>query len=188
MDLPDKAVSVGADGQPDDFHPATAWTPEVIPGGYTRLIVSVPGDALEAVHRALVQALNPPLRVLYVQLTDRPTGRQVDPPHRSVALDVAPEVLDQALADNRLLIYHDGRHQLWVQGRGPDKVVLEETGVLYVYPDDPLFRQTLETAGVPELRTVTMAERDYVRVTLLAGADGEEIAFRNAVGLVPYAP
>ncbi len=186
MELPDKAVSVGADGQPDGFEPADAWSAEVIPGGHTRLVVSIAGHRLEAVHRALLSALNPPLRVLYVQLVDRAGDRQLDNPQRYVALDVSPECLDAALTESRKLVYHDGRHQLWVQGRGQDKVVMEETGVLYVYPDDPLFRDTLQDAGVLERQTESMADRDYVRVTFLADADGEEVDFRSALGLVPY--
>ena len=186
MELPDKAVSVGADGQPDGFEPPDAWTVEVIPGGHTRIVVSLSGGRLEAVHRALVGALNPPLRVLYVQLVDRAAGQQLDPPNRFVALDVSADVLDGALADNRKLVYHDGRHQLWVQGRGQDKVVMEETGVVYVYPDDPLFRDTLLGADVPEHDAENMANRDYVRVTFLADADAEESTFRSALGLVPY--
>jgi hypothetical protein len=186
MDLPDKAVSVGADGQADGFRPTPGWLPEVIPGSHTRLVVSLPGDKLEAVHRALVATLNPPLRVMVVQLVDRAAGRQLDPPLRFVALDVPPADLDQALAASRVFIYHDGRHQLWVQGSGQDRIVLEETGVVYVYPDDPLFRDTLVAAEVPEHETETMATRDYVRVSFTAAADAEEVAFKNAVGLVPY--
>jgi hypothetical protein len=186
MSLPDKAMSVGADGQPDGFVPAASWSAEIIPGSHTRLVVSLPGHRLEAVHRALVSKLEAPLRVLYVQLVDRVGGQQLDPPKRLVALEIESCAIDEALAENRRLIYHDGRHQLWVQGKGPDKVVLEETGVMYVYPDDPLFRETLEGLGLPEIESQNMAQRDYVRVTFSAEADAQEVAFHRAMGLVPY--
>ena len=181
-----KAVSVAKSGEPDGFLPEAAWFQEVLAGGYTRLTVSVPSERLETVHRALVRALAAPLRVLYVRLTDRAAGRRLDPPHRWVALDLEPNHLDAAMAGHRGLIYHDGRHQLWVQGSGEDRVVLEETGVMYVYPDDPSFRDVLTAQGLPEHRRQTMADRDFVRVEFSAAADAEELDLRSAIGLVPY--
>jgi len=124
------------------------------------------------------------LRVLYVQLTDRLAGKQLDPPRRFVALDVQPAVMDQALADHSPLIYHDGRHQLWIQGKGEDKVILEETGVMFVYPDDPSFRDVLAEHGIASEKTETMAERDYVRVNFLTECDAMEGKFRQAIGAV----
>ena len=181
-----KAESVDVGGEPDGFSPEACWTTEVIPGGYTRLAVSVPNDRLERVHRSIVQHLDAPLRVLYVQLTDRLAGKQLDPPRRFVALDVSPDGMDAALEKYRSLVYHDGRHQLWIQGRGEDKVILEETGVMYVSPDDPLFRDVLQEQGVPEKKAETMADRDYVRVNFLAEADSLEGQFRQAIGAVSY--
>lgn len=186
MSMSPKAVSVDANGEPDGFEPESGWEAMVIPGGYTRLAVSVTQADMGRVHRALVANLNPPLRVLYVQLTDRLAGNQLDPPRRFVALDVRPEVLDAALEAYAPLIYQDGRHQLWVQGRGEDKVILEETGVMYVYPDDPLFRDVLATNGIPEQKQETMADRDYVRVNFLAEGDAMEGLFRQRIGAVSY--
>ncbi len=174
------------DGQPDGFEPAAGWSAEVIPGGYTRLVVSLPSDRLAAVHRALVDALSSPRRVLYVQLVDRLRGVQLDPPRQFVGLEISPETLGQALDDHQALIYHDGRHQLWVQGRGEDKVVMEETGVLYVYPDDPSFRDVLEGAGVPMAEVESMADRDFVRVDYLAEADAMEETLQRTLGLIRY--
>jgi hypothetical protein len=94
--------------------------------------------------------------------------------------------MDEALETYRALVYHDGRHQLWIQGRGEDKVILEETGVMYVYPDDPLFRDVLQAQSIPEKKAETMADRDYVRVNFLAEADALEGQFRQAVGAVSY--
>ena len=186
MAMSPKAESVSADGELDGFKPSPNWRAEVIPGGYTRLEISVPNDKLQAVHRALVGKLEPPLRVLYVQLTDRLAGQQLDPPRRFVALDVSPERMDQALDEFASLIYHDGRHQLWVQGRGEDKIVMEETGVLYAYPDDPSFRDVLDHQSVPSAKKETMADRDYVRVNFNADADAMEGQFRQAIGAVEY--
>jgi len=179
-----KAESVDAHGERDGFVPAPGWSAEVIPGGYTRLEISLPCESVESVHRSLVSNLQPPLRVLYVQLTDRLAGKQLDPPRRFVALDVKPEVMDQALVDYAQLVYHDGRHQLWVQGQGEDKVILEETGVMFAYPDDPSFRDVMAAHGVPSEKTQTMAERDYVRVNFLAECDAMEGKFRQAIGAV----
>jgi hypothetical protein len=63
---------------------------------------------------------------------------------------------------------------------------MEETGVLYVYPDDPSFRDVLEAQGVPEGKVESMADRDFVRVEYLADADAEEVSLRHCLGLVRY--
>jgi len=181
-----KAESVSVEGELDGFEPSPNWRAEVIPGGYTRLEVSLPSSDIQAVHRALVAKLDPPLRVLYVQLTDRLAGIQLDPPRRFVALDVKSDQMDAALASNAPLIYHDGRHQLWIQGRGEDKVILEETGVIYAYPDDPSFRDVMADNKVPEGKAQTMADRDYVRVNFSAVGDAMEGQFRHAIGAVDY--
>ena len=186
MPMSPKAESVDANGERDDFVPEPAWAAEVIPGGYTRLEISLPSERIQAVHRALVSTLDPPLRVLYVQLTDRLAGQQLDPPRRFVALDVSPDRMDEVLNEFAPLVYHDGRHQLWVQGRGEDKIVMEETGVLYAYPDDPSFRDVLTEQGVPSAKKETMADRDYVRVNFIADADAMEGLFRQAIGAVEY--
>ena len=186
MSMSPKAESVDAQGEFDGFVPQAAWSAQVIPGGYTRLSVSVPTDLLPGLHQALVAALEPPLRVLYVQLTDRLAGEQLDPPRRFVALDVQPQTLVKALDDYSALVYHDGRHQLWVQGRGEDKDILEETGVIFVYPDDPSFRDVLAAHNIPEKKTETMEDRDYVRVNFQATADAMEGQFRAAIGAVDF--
>jgi hypothetical protein len=186
MAMSPKAESVNAEGELDGFTPDPGWSAMVIPGGYTRLEVSVGQAQIADVHRALVAQLEPPLRILYVQLTDRLAGEQLDPPRRFVALDVAPDVLTEALDRFAPLVYNDGRHQLWVQGRGEDKVILEETGVIFVYPDDPLFRDVLEGQNIPNEKTETMADRDYVRVNFQVEGDAMEGQFRQALGAVAY--
>lgn len=183
---PSKAVSVDIEGRPDGFEVPLQWAVEVLGGGYTRLVVSAPTERLGEVHQALVSKLAPPLRVLYVQLTDRAAGKQLERPQRHVALELDLDSVISALLQSARLVYGDARHQIWVQGAGEDKVVLEETGVIYVYPDDPSFRDSLEQLGVPEGQSPTMADRDYVRVNFLAEADAEELGLQTALGLIPW--
>jgi hypothetical protein len=52
--------------------------------------------------------------------------------------------------------------------------VLEETGVIYVYPDDLSFRDVLEEHGVREGADKNVGDRDYVRVNFLAEGDALE--------------
>ena len=187
MDIAAKAVSVGVDGQPDGFAPEPFFRPEILHGGVTRLLVSLPADRLEVVHRALVAALQPPLKVLYVQLTDRQKG-QLPKPRNRVAVDVAPPRLFDVLARLADLVYRDGRHQLWVRGALGEQVVLEETGVVFVYPDDPTFRDVLLAQGLPERSGVpTLGERDYLRVAFLASCDAQEQALLDELRMVDWA-
>lgn len=182
MTLPPKAESVTQSGAPDGFQPALAWQAQVLAGGYTRLVVSAPAERLAEVHQALIAALEGPLRVLYRQLTDRGAG-QLPKPRDWVGVEIDHARLLAALEGTAPLVYHDGRHQLWIKGQGPEQVVLEEIGVLYAYPDDPAFRDALAERGVPEARVPTMAERDYVKVNFLAQADALERQLIGALGL-----
>jgi hypothetical protein len=182
-----KAESVTREGQPDGFIPDRFFRPEVLQGGVTRLVVSVPMMDLEPVHQALVAALSPPLKLLYVQMTDRRRGVQLPKPIQRVAVEVPRDRVAQALKSYRRLIYHDGRHQLWIRGAQGEQVVLEEVGQMYVYPDDFLFRDTLLAAGIPEGDGEEMAVRDYVRVTFDAHCDKEEAQFIQEFHLIPWA-
>jgi hypothetical protein len=183
--LPPKARSVTQQGAPDGFVPPTFYAPEVLQGGHTRLTVSGPAARLEAAHKALVAALQPPLKLLYIQLTDRKTG-QLPKPVQRVAVELPRDRVLQALRDYRRLIYHDGRHQLWVRGNAGEQVVLEEVGMLYVYPDDFQFRDLLEGCGIPEGTGETLATRDYIRVEFLADADAEEAALIRDLHLIEW--
>lgn len=184
--LPPKAQSVTAQGAPDGFDPPLAWFAQVIPGGYTRLVVSAPGHRMAELHQALVARLRPPLRVLYRQLTDRATG-QLPKARDWVGVELSTERVLAALQANNPLVYHDGRHQLWLRGQGEEQVVLEEIGVLYVYPDDPSFRDTLLAEGVPEAMVQTLAERDYIKVNFLSEADAQEQRFQQALAMARWA-
>jgi hypothetical protein len=184
--LPAKAVSVTREGQPDGYIPPTHYAPQVLEGGFTRLLVSVPPERLEAVHRALFEALAPPLKVAYQQLTDRKKGVQLPKPRAHVGVELTRDRVRTALQRYRHLVYHDGRHQLWIRGADGEQLVMEEVGVIYVYPDDPSFRAVLEAQGVLQGTGETLDVRDYVRVTFDATCDSEEDELIEELGLVPW--
>ncbi len=183
---PPKAESVTQQGAPDGFQHPLAFQAQVLPGGYTRLVVSAPPERLPALHRALLGALEAPLRVLYRQLTDRSSG-QLPKARDWVGAEITTKRLLDGLEAAAPLVYHDGRHQLWVKGQGSEQIVLEEIGVIFVYPDDPAYREVLLAEGVPEARVQTMAERDYVKVNFLAEGDAMERQLFQALGLVRWA-
>lgn len=178
--LAPKASSVTVEGHPDGWTSPRSFRAQVAPDGTTRLVVSVPADELARVHLALLEALDAPWSVRYLKLTDRQTG-QLQKPETWVRMDARPEVVCDALHENAALVWHDGRHQLWVRGKMGDSVVLDELGMLYCYPDDPAFRAAL--AGVAESKELGMDGRDYVRVQFLAEADAQEQAFKHALAL-----
>jgi hypothetical protein len=144
-------------------------------------------DELEMVHRALVSALEPPLKFLYVQLTDRIRGVQLPKPIQRVAVELPRDRVLDALTTYQQLIYHDGRHQLWIRGSRGEQVVLEEIGQLYVYPDDFLFRDVLLACGIPEGDGEELAIRDYVRVTFDARCDHQEASLIHNLHLMEWA-
>lgn len=184
--LPPKAQSVRADGSPDGFEPPDLYAVQVLQGGYTRLRISCGWARLPAVHQALVGMLRPPLKVLYVVLTDRQKG-QLEKPEQMVAIELSREQVLGTLQERAALVYGDGRHQLWVKGAGPgEQVVLDELGMVYAYPDDPASRERCEALGLAfdrEGSAATMAERDYVKVQFLAEADKDESLLVWTLGL-----
>lgn len=183
-----KASSVTPEGQPDGWSPPHQWLAQASPGGVTRLVVSADADALGGVFKALVRALSPPLSVRYVQLTERQSETQHDHTKRPswVGVELPPERVLAAFADAETLLYRDGRHQTWVRGSLGDQLIMDELGLIYVYPDDVAQREALSAAGVPEGSAQTMLERDYVRVELHAEADTEEAGLIAALGLQPF--
>ena len=96
---------------------------------------------------ALVGVLEAPLKFMYQQLTDRRTKGQLARPLSAVAVEIPRDRLLAVLHRYRGLVYQDGRHQIWVRGLMGEQIVLEEIGMIYVYPDDPLFREVLEGEG-----------------------------------------
>ena len=185
--FPPKADSVDIKGRPIGFIPSTFFRPEVLQGGMTRLVVSVPMSDLERVHRALVATMEPPLKLLYVQLTDRVRGIQLPKPIQLVAVELPRDRVLRALRDYRRLAYHDGRHQIWIRGNRGEQVVLEEVGQIYAYPDDFVFRDCLLAEGVPEGDGAEMATQDYVKVTFDAACDAEEASLIAQLHLLEWA-
>lgn len=178
--LPPKAASVTIEGLPDGWTPPRSFRAQVAPDGTTRLVVSVPTEELADTHRALLAALGGPWSVRYLKLTDRKVG-QLPKPETWVRMDVDPARALAAFEARRGLVWHDGRHQLWVRGPFGDQVVLDELGVLYCYPDDPAFRAAL--TGLPESKELGMDGRDYVRVNFVAEADADEASLIQALSL-----
>lgn len=184
---PAKASSVLQSGAPDGWSPATFFRGEVLTGGYTRIVVSVPPARLAEVHQALVGALEAPLKVLYQRLIDRPRDLQLPKPESHVAVELSRDRVLEVLRRLSALIYQDGRHQLWLRGGMSEQLVLDDLGMIYVYPDDLAFRDVLEGLGVPEGSGPTMAERDYVRVNLMASCDQQEDQLFHDLHLTPWA-
>lgn len=179
-----KAQSVTAEGKPDGFQPPDVFAAQVLEGGYTRLRISCAPERLAAIHRELVGMLQPPLKLLYVQLTDRQQG-QLPKPRTMVGVGLETDQVLAALDDCSDLVYRDGRHQLWVKGSGRgEQVVLEELGIIYAYPDDPASRELCLAHGLrDDPKAETMAERDYVMVTFQAEADRQEAKLIWTLGL-----
>ena len=183
---PVKAFSVTEDGEPDGFENPLLYAQEIAPDGSTRILVSCGPERLQELHEALIEGLQAPLSVLYVQLVDRVTGvDQNANPKRWLSLEQPKERVLSALRDAALLLYRDARSQVWVRGALGEQLVLDEMGVLYVYPDDLSFRDILDARQVPQTAAPTIADRDYVRVAFCSEADPEEQALLQALNLSP---
>jgi hypothetical protein len=184
-DVPAKAVSVDKSGAPDGFEPNDFWRAEVLEGGHSRLTVSVGADRLAMAHRALLGVMEAPFKLRYLQLTDRHVG-QLPKPRSLVGVEISAERLVEALDAAEQLVYQDGRHQIWIQDLQGAQVVLEEIGMLYIYPDDPSFRAALDAAGIGEGVGQSLAERDYICVRFDAACDDQEAALISGLSLVPW--
>lgn len=180
-----KARSVTRDGEDDGFVVLPGWSAQMTPDGSTRIVTSVPTDALPATHAALIRALQPPLSVLYRQKIDRRAPKpQGAPPRDFVALGLPPEPILEALREAAPLVYSDARCEVWIRGSLHEQLVLDEDGLLFCYPDDPAFRDALATAGVPAEDVETVGDRDYVRHEFRAEADALEDALIARLRLV----
>jgi len=168
-----KAQSVTPTGEPDGFVPPRAFRADAFPDGHTRIVVSVPPDELRATHLALVRVLSGKLGLRYVQLTDRKVG-QLPAPVGRVAMELDAARVLAALEARALLVWEDGRHQLWLRGTLGEQVILDELGLLHCSPDDPSFRDALASLGIPEGKPEMMDKRDYVRVAFCSEADEQE--------------
>lgn len=184
--LPPKAQSVDRSGAPDGYIPPMAYKAQVVQGGFTRLIISCPPSRLAMVHSALVKVLRPPLKFLYVRMTDRQSGKQLPKPEHHVSVDLTAERVAAALVEFTRLIHHDGRNQVWVRGSDGDQIVLEELGGLFAYPDDLGFRDAMDAMGLVNAQHQSIDERDYVKVNFLAEADDEERRLMQSLALTSW--
>ena len=186
MSKPAKAQSVTKDGEKDGFVPPCAYRDQVVPGGFTRLEISVPTNMLAIVHKELVEkGLTFPCKMRYLRMTDRQKG-QLPKPESYVAVDISKQRIVQAMSSYQDLFYHDARHQLWLLGANGEQIVLDELGMLYVYPDDFLFRDILTQLGWSTAQHVAMSERDYVEVYFVPEADAQETSLMHSFGLVRW--
>ena len=180
-----KSQSVTQQGAPDGFVPPMAYQSQVLDGGYTRLEVSAPPSKLSFVHKKLVAALQAPLKIRYVRMIDRIKG-QLPKPESFVAVEVSMARILEACTQCQTLFYHDGRNQIWIRGAGDAQIVLDELGMIYVYPDDFLFRDVLQEAGWIEAKHESMAERDYVKVFFDSDADAQEQTLLQSLGMIRW--
>lgn len=170
-----KAVSVTEQGEEDGWEPVAGWFSEMTPQGDTRLTAAGPVDRLPAIHRALVASLATPVSVLYRQKIDRRDPKpQGAPPRDFVARDVPLERVLSALESAAPLVYGDARCEVWLQDGLGARLVLDEHGIVYGYPDDPSFHDALATVGVEEAQIELISERDYVKHWFHAECDALE--------------
>ncbi len=180
-----KAMSVSHDGEPDGWEQPLGWYAEITPHGDTRLTVAAPPGALGRTHLALVKAMASPVSVLYRQKVDRREPRpQSAPPRDFVAREVPLEKVLEVVEATSELLHHDARCELWLQGALGERLVLDEDGVIYVYPDDPSFRDALAAAEVGEADVDLISDRDYVKHWFHAACDRLEDEIIDRLGLV----
>lgn len=184
-----KSQSVTEQGDPDGFEIGRGWEYQAGAGGDTRILISLPTEEVRTVHLRLLEALEPPLTLLY----RRKVNRQDPRPNGSPAEDfLAPDLsLDEvraALSEAADLVWHDARCEVWVRGLMGAQVILDQDGVLYAYPDDPRFRDLLQAMGVPEDPDVAVIlDRDYVKHWFHASCDALETGLLRRVAAVPVA-
>jgi hypothetical protein len=178
-----KAISVDKDGNPDGFVADEGFIGQTEPGMPTRLLVSVLPERLALAHRALIDAVDGPLGVRWVQKVDRAAPRENAPPREFLALGVPKERVLQALDACQGVLYDDARGELWIRGRRGEQVILDGDGLLYGYPDDLLFRDAAAKLGLQEREVVTLLDRDYVKQWYRAEHDADEQRLFELLGL-----
>ena len=180
-----KSHSVSKEGALDGFIPPMAYQAQLLDGGYTRIEISSPPSKLSYIHKKLIHVMEGPLKIRYLRMTDRLKG-QLPKPESYVAVEVSKERMLQICEACSTLLYHDARHQLWIRGIQEEQLVLDELGMLYIYPDDFLFRETLSTSGWIDAKHESMADRDYVKVFFDAQADEQEKQLIQALGMIRW--
>lgn len=180
-----RAESVTAEGEPDGWVQPAGWYAEITPHGDTRLTVAGPHDRMPAIHAALVKALASPVSVLYRQRVNRQDPKpQGAPPRDFVMRDVPLERVVEAVESAAALLHTDARAEFWLQGAMGERLVLDEDGIVYIYPDDPAFRDALGAAGVEESPIDLVTARDYVKHWFRAECDAQEDGLIARLGLV----
>jgi hypothetical protein len=127
-------------------------------------------------------------RGLQNQLDLQRSALAAAPPRDFVALEVSPEALLSALRAHGSAVYHDARSELWIRGRLEEQLILDGDGLIFVYPDDPTFRDACAAWGLEERDVVTIADRDYVMHQFDAANDAHEDALLAVLRLteVPH--
>ncbi len=178
-----KACSVDRDGNADGFVPEEGFIGQTEPGMPTRLLVSVLPERLAAAHRALIEVVNGPFGVRWVQKVDRSAPKEGAPPREFLALDVPKDGVLEALSTCAGVLYDDARGELWVRGRRGEQIILDGDGLLYGYPDDLLFRDAAIAFGLAETDVKTLLNRDYVKQWYRAEHDADERRLIELLGL-----
>jgi hypothetical protein len=180
-----KSVSVTEEGVEDGWSPTPGFLREMDPMGQTRLVVSVPVDHLKKVHRELAECLVPPIGVLYRQVVDRRDPQpQGAPPRDFVALEKSQATVLEMLDRFTELFHHDARCELWLRGAMKEQLVLDADGLLFCYPDDPVYEDVLMGNGLQPDVEVTIVDRDYAKHLFHASNDALEEALVSEIGLV----
>lgn len=179
-----KATSVHESGDEDGFCPEAGYFCQTFPGGVNRLVVSVSAKELKKVHTALVAGLKAPLGFLYRQHVNRqepaPEGT---PPQDWVSIQMPAEAVLAALGECDTLVYRDSRGEFWIRGAMDSTVVLDQDGLIFCYPDDVGFRETLEELGLSEGDIETIRDRNFVKHWFHAEADHDEQTLISALQL-----
>lgn len=183
-----KSESVDAKGQADGWRPMAGFVRDVGSQGRTQLVVSSPNDFLLDIHLQLVGELQPPLGLLYRQVVDRrEPGPSGAPARDFVALELTHATVRDALTRFTELFHHDARCEIYVRGALGEQIVLDQDGLLFCQPADPVFEDTLLASGFIADLSSTIADRDYVKHWFHHHNDALEDELIANLGLVEVA-
>jgi hypothetical protein len=132
-----KSISVTEEGEAEDYQPPLCWRGEVAPDGMTRLVISAPPEKLRALTMALAEGLSSPISVRWLQMVDRRKELQHPKPRSFVAVDKPKSQVLASMRRCATLLFDDGRGQLWLRGKFREQLMLDELGMIWVYPTIP---------------------------------------------------
>lgn len=183
-----KSESVDAKGQADGWKPLAGYIRDVGSQGRTQLVVSAPSEFLLDTHLQLVGELVAPLGFLYRQIVDRrEPGPSGAPARDFVALELTHAIVRDTLRRYTDLFHHDARCEIYVRGAMGEQIVLDQDGMLFCQPADPVFEDALLASGfIPDV-SVTIADRDYVKHWFHHHNDALEDELMSSLGLVEVA-